>query len=158
MAGFAKYYGVDGESLDADHRGWVDLLAFDWAVGADESSSGATRRRGSADIEDFNIVLAYEKAAVKLQEGLLRGKLFPRVEVELTATYGGARTTYLRYEMKNVTVTSYQVNASGSEEDGPPIVAVANRFEEIKVTYTEYDPTGNALGSVESEYKEERAR
>jgi type VI secretion system Hcp family effector len=158
MAGFAKYDGVDGESLDANHQGWVDLLAFDWAAGAGEALTGASRRRGSAEVEDFNIVLAYEKAAVKLQEGLFRGKVFRRVEVELTATYGGARATYLRYELKNVTVTSYQVNASGSEDDGPPIVAVANRFEEIKVTYTEYDPTGNTLGNVESEYKEEGRR
>jgi type VI secretion system Hcp family effector len=157
MAGFAKYDGVDGESFDADHRGWIDVLAFDWAANRGESS-GPSRRRGDAEVDDFNVVLAYEKAAVKLQEGLVSGKVFPKLTVELTATYGGTRTTYLEYELTNVMVTSYQINASGSEDDGPPIVAVANSFEEIKVTYTEYDPTGSDLGDVVSEYKVEGRR
>jgi len=157
MAGFAKYDGVDGESSDVNHQGWIDVLAFDWAA-ANGDSEGSSRRRSAPDIDDFNIVLVYEKAAVKLQEGLLRGKVFPKVTVELAATYGGARTTYLEYVLKNVIVTSYQVNASGSEDDGPPIVAVANSFEEIKVTYTEYDPTGRSLGNVVSEYRVEAGR
>ena len=152
MAGFAKYDGVDGESLDMNHQGWIDVLAFDWAATNGESD-GSSRRRSVPDIDNFNIVLVYEKAAVKLQEGLLRGKVFPQLTVELTATYGGARTTYLAYELTNVMVTSYQINASGSEDDGPPIVAVANSFEEIKVTYTEYDPAGTSLGNVVSEYR-----
>ena len=157
MAGFAKYDGVDGESLDVNHQGWADVLAFDWA-GMREDSGGSSRRRAAPDIEDFNIVLAYEKAAVKLQESFLMGKVYPKLTVELTATYGGARATYLRYELENVLVTSYQVNASGSEDDGPPIVAVANSFEEIKVTYTEYDLTGTALGNVVSGYELEGRR
>ncbi len=157
MAGFANYDGVDGESFDANHQGWVDVLAFDWA-GTSGDSDGSSRRRSAPDIDDFNIVIAYEKAAVKLQESFLKGKVFPKLDVELTATYGGARATYLKYELENVMITSYQVNASGSEEDGPPIVAVANSFEEIKVTYTEYDPTGTVVGSVVSEYKVEGRR
>ncbi len=157
MAGFAKYDGVDGESLDVNHQGWVDVLAFDWA-GTTAPSTGSSRRRAAPDVEDFNIVLEYEKAAVKLQESFLRGKVYPTLTVELTATYGGARATYLKYELKNVMVTSYQLNASGSEDDGPPVVAVANSFEKIKVTYTEYDPTGRAQGNVVSAYKLEDGR
>ena len=157
MAGFAKYDGVDGESLDANHQGWADVLAFDWA-GTMGDSGGSSRRRAAPEIDDFNIVLAYEKAAVKLQESFLEGKVIPKLTVELTATYGGARATYLKYELDNVMITSYQLNASGSEDDGPPIVAVANSFEEIKVTYTEYDPTGRALGDVVSEHRSEDRR
>lgn len=157
MAGFAKYDGVDGEALDVNHQGWIDVLAFDWA-GTTEHPVGSSRRRAAPDVDDFNIVLEYEKAAVKLQDGFLRGKVYPTLTVELTATYGGARATYLKYELKNVMVTSYQVNASGSEDDGPPMVAVANSFEEIKVTYTEYDPTGTSLGNVVSDYRLEGRR
>jgi type VI secretion system secreted protein Hcp len=157
MAGFVKYDGVDGESLDANHQGWIDLLGFDWAAGRGEAPGGS-RRRSVVDIDDFNIVLEYEKAAVKLQEGFLRGRVFPTLEVELTATYGGARATYLKYELANVTITSFQVNASGSEGDGPPIVAVANSFEKIKVTYTEFDPLGSSRGDAVSEYRIEGRR
>jgi hypothetical protein len=54
-------------------------------------------------------------------------------------------------------ITSYQVNGS-ADEAGPPTVVVGNNFEEIKVTYTEYDDTGSAQGNVETEFKVEKGR
>ena len=53
-------------------------------------------------------------------------------------------------------VTSCQVNASGNDEAGPPTVVVGNNFEEIKVTYTEFDDEGSSKGNVEFEYKVEK--
>ena len=67
--------------------------------------------------------------------------------------FGGIRPTYLRYEMKNVSCTAYQV---GGVADGTrPGVLIANNFEEIKVTYTEYDDTGSSQGSIETTIKVE---
>jgi type VI protein secretion system component Hcp len=88
----------------------------------------------------------------------LKGEIIPLLEIEQTATYGGARATYLRYELKNVMVTSFQVNASGNDEAGPPTVVASNNFEEIKVTYTEYDDTGSSKGNVETEYHVETGK
>ena len=86
------------------------------------------------------------------------GEVIPKLEIELTSTYGGARATYLKYELKNVMVTSFQTNASGNDEAGKPTVVIANNFEEIKVIYTEFDDTGAARGNVETEYEVERGR
>lgn len=158
MAVFAKYDGVDGESQDANHDKWIDVLSLDWgAHRPGGSSTGQSRRRGAAVVEDMFLAIDYEKASPKLLEKCLKGEVVPKLEVELTATYGGARVTYLKYELENVMVTSYQVNASGNDEAGPPTVVVANNFEEIKVTYTEFDDTGAAKGNVETEHKVERA-
>jgi type VI secretion system secreted protein Hcp len=160
-AAFAKYDGIDGESKDQNHDAWIDILSVDWAAQAAApaaGSSGQSRRRGAVVVEDMTITLDYEKAAPKLLEALTRGKVIPKLEIELTATYGGARATYLKYELKNVRVTSYSVNASGNDEAGPPTVVVANNFEEIKVTYTEYDDEGRNKGNVETEYKVEKGQ
>lgn len=154
MAVFAKYDGIDGEATDANHDRWIDVLSAEW--GAHKPSGGATgqsRRRGAAIVEDFNLTIGYDKAAPKLQEKCLRGEIIPKLEIELTATYGGARATYLKYELKNVMITSYHVNASGNDEAGPPTVVVGNNFEEIKVRYTEYDDAGSSKGNVETTYK-----
>jgi len=154
MAAFMKYDGIDGESKDVDHTQWIDVLSFDWGAQAPGSgAAGASRRRGAAVVDDVIITMEYEKAAPKLLEKCLKGAVIPKLEVELTATYGGARATYLHYELKNVMVTSYEVNASGNDEAGPPTVALANSFETIKVTYTEYDDAGSSRGNVEASYK-----
>lgn len=157
MAAFAKYDGVDGESRDAHHNNWIDVLSLDWgAYHPGSGSTGQSRRRASAVVEDLVLTIEYEKASPKLLEKCLKGGVVPKLEVELTATYGGARATYLRYELKNVMVTSYQINASGSDEAGPPTVVIGNNFEEIKVTYTEFDDEGSNRGNVETEYKVEK--
>ena len=58
----------------------------------------------------------------------------------------------MKYELKNVQVTAFDVNASGNDES-PPTVTIANNFEEYKVTYTEYDSEGNKKGNTETAWK-----
>ncbi len=84
------------------------------------------------------------------------GEIIPKLELELTSTYGGAKATYLRYELTNVMITSFQTNASGNDDAGPPTVVIGNNFEEIKVTYTEFDDTGSSQGNVETSFKVEK--
>jgi len=157
MAVFAKFEGVDGESKDSNHDKWIDVLSIDW--GAHKPGGGMTgqsRRRGAAVVEDVTLTVEFEKSSPKLQEKCLKGEVIPKLELEQTATYGGSRMTYLKYELKNVMVTSFQTNASGNDEAGPPTVVIGNNFEEIKVTYTEYDDTGGSKGNVEYEFKVEK--
>lgn len=161
-AGFAKYDGIDGESNDANHDKWIDVLSIDW--GAHKPGGGATgqsRRRGAAVVEDMRLTFEYEKSAPKLLEKLLMGEVIPKLEIELTANYGGSRATYLRYELKNVQVTSYDVSGENLAEgelrsEEIPTVVVKSNFEEIKVTYTEYDDEGSKLGNVETTWKVEK--
>jgi type VI secretion system secreted protein Hcp len=154
---FAKYDGVDGESQDANHDKWIDVLSFDW--GAHKPGGGATgqsRRRGGVIVEDVTLTVEYDKASPKLQEKMLMGEVIPKLEIEQTANYGGSRATYLKYELKNVMITSFSLSASGNDESGPPTVVYSTNFEEIKVTYTEFDRDGGTMGNVEYEWKVEK--
>ena len=151
---FAKYDGIDGESQDQNHDKWIDVLSIDWGVHKPGGgATGQSRRRGAAVIDDMVISFAYEKAAPKLLEKCFRGEVIPKLEIELTVAFE-VPATYLRYEMKNVTCTLYEV--SGTPQLGRPTVVVGNNFEEVKVTYTEYDEQGNSLGNVETELKVEK--
>jgi len=157
MAVFAKYDGIDGESDDDKHGKWIDVLNVDWGIHRPGGgATGQSRRRGAAIVEDMTLTMEYEKASPKLQEQCLEGKVIPKLEIEQTATYGGARATYLKYELKNVMITSIQVNASGNDEAGPPTVSIGNNFEEVKVTYTEYDSAGSKKGNIEYNWKVEK--
>ncbi len=155
-AWFAKYDGFDGESQDQSHDKWIDVLAIDWGVQATGAgASGSSRRRGAPAVDDFVISFQYEKSAPKILEACLTGKVIPKLEIELTTAFSDAgQSTYLRYEMKNVTCRAYDVG--GTATAGRPIVVVGNNFEEIKVTYTEYDDTGSSKGNVETEWKVEK--
>ena len=152
---FAKYDGIDGESTDANHDKWIDVLLLEWGSSKpDGGATGQSRRRGTVIVEDLTLTMAYEKSSVKLLEKLNMGEVIPKLEIEQTANFGGSRATYIKYELKNVQVTSWHVNAAAG--DGPPTVTIANNFEEYKVTYTEYDSEGNKHGNVETTWKVEK--
>ena len=72
----------------------------------------------------------------------------------MTVSFGEARATYLKFEMKNVQITSHSVG--GSVDDGRPVVTYGHNFEEIKVTYTEFDDKGQSKGNVETTWKVEK--
>ncbi len=147
---FARYEGIDGESNDANHNKWIDIIGVHWGISQETSlPTEMTRRRGTAAIEDLVLQFEYEKSAPKLEEKLLKGQVIPKLEIEFTAVYGGARATYLKYELTNVMLTSFSFTSYGNV----PVVEFANSFEEIKVTYTEYDETGSSQGNVEYEFK-----
>ena len=96
---------------------------------------------------DVDVVKELDKASPKIAEAVLTGKVFPKVEIHVTASYGDVgRFVYYAYELTNVRVTSYNIGGSGHDV---PTENFSLNFEEIKVTYTERDSDGNAKGNVE---------
>ena len=156
MALFIKFDGVDGEAKDKDHKGWSDILSFSWGLHkAGAGATGQTRRRGVATVEDVVCTKEYDKSSPKLAEAVCLGKVFPKVEIHDTATYGeGNRATFLKYELKNVMVSSHNVSAAGGG-DAVPTETMSLNFEEVKQTYVEYDAKGGKKGNVEMTWKVE---
>lgn len=150
---FVKFDGIDGESTDANHVGWSDVLSVSESIRMpDGGATGQSRRRGDVIFDDIVLKKELDKTSVKLREKLARGEVIPKVEIEITGTYGGARATYFKYELKNVQITSFDVNASGAD-GSVPTEQMSLNFEEIKWTYTEFDDTGSSQGNVEATWK-----
>lgn len=165
---FAKYDGIDGESTDANHDKWIDVLSIDWGMHKDKAKK---KKPAKNVIDDFQITAEYDKSTPKLLEKALLGEVIPKLEIELTKIGCTDPTgspcppgtpleqvTYLRYELTNVLITSYDVNGSGGADEitPPPTVVISINFEEIKVTYTEYDNEGNKGGNAETTWKVEK--
>jgi len=153
---FIKFDGVDGESQDKDHKAWSVLQSMSWGLHkAGSGTTGAERRRGAATVEDVTCTKDYDKSSPKLAEAVLLGKVFPKVEIHNTATYGdGNRVTFLKYDLKNVAVTMQNISAAGGG-DAIPTEAFSLNFEEVKQTYVEYDSKGGKKGNVEMTWKVE---
>jgi type VI secretion system secreted protein Hcp len=155
---FVRFEGIDGESADQHHQNWCDVAAMSRTVTRPSAATGATRRRGSAQFSAVTLTRQLDKASPKLEEAVARGRVIPTVTIEMTATYGGARQTYYRLTLTNVRVTSYALQASGNDEAGPPTEEVGLSFEEVAVTYTQFDRRGRRLGNVEYSWRIEAGR
>ena len=120
MAGFIKFEGVEGEAQDKDHKGWSDLASFSQTLHKPGSGTGPTRRRGDVVLEDIVIVKEIDKASPKLAEAVCKGKVFPKVDIHLTASYtDSGRVTYYAYELKNVQVVNYTISGASSPMRSP---------------------------------------
>jgi type VI secretion system secreted protein Hcp len=177
---YIKFDGIDGEAQDKDHKGWSVIVSFSQPIHRPSSGTDVTRRRGEVVIEDIVVVKEIDKASPKLAEAICTGKVFPKVEIHLTGPSEGStcQGTFYIYELKNVMITSYKATGSNPlayalitpapdsilPYSGPFIVQAVDapmeelslNFEEIKVIYTECDPsTGKSKGNVEYSWKVE---
>lgn len=147
--GFIKFEGIDGESRDRDHRNWCDLVSFNHSIHQSEAlgSRGTSRRRGTVEVEDLVVVKKLDKASPKLEDAVARGRAIPKVEIHVVSN----GRTYYEYELTNVMVSSYSISVPEPSSE-PPVEEVSLQFEEIKVTYSEFDETGRLVGKVEFEW------
>lgn len=125
-AAFVRIPNVDGESADANHDKWIDVLAIDW--GAHTPGGGATgqsRRRGGAVVEDVTLTIEYEKASPKLAEKCLMGEVIPKLEIELFHADASGRETepYLTIKLTDVLITSCRL-VSGADGPATPSMTV----------------------------------
>lgn len=177
---FIKFDGIDGESQEAGHENWSEIVSFSQSmVQPSSGATGTTRRRGAVVVEDIVVVKQIDKATPKLAEAICKGTVFPKVEIHLTGPSEGSTCdgTFYAYELKNVMITSHKVTgsdplayaliATAPETTLPysgsfivqavdaPMEEISLNFEEIKVIYTECDSKGKTKGNVEYSWKVE---
>ncbi len=145
---YLKLGDIKGESVDADHRDWSNLEAISATITrlSRTNSAGAVTRTAQADVV---VTKELDKASPKLVELAATGQMIPMVELHLTRRFGDANpVVYLKYELKNVLVSSYSVGGSANGATVPTDQFSLN-FEEIKVTYSQYDSrNGRLIGEV----------
>ncbi len=146
--------GIDGEATDVDHKDWIEILSCSMGMADPEAgATGTTRRRGNVVIEDIVVVKELDKSSPKLMEKCARGEVIPSLMIDVCRAVEGGSSTYYKYELENVMVTSFQ--SSGSAEEGTPVETITLNYEEITVTYTEIDKTGKSKGNVEFNWRVE---
>jgi type VI protein secretion system component Hcp len=89
------------------------------------------------------------------RSGISLGSPIGLVEIDICrTTHGKELQCYLQFELANVRITSYSISGS-TEGDQVPTENFSLNFNEIKVTYTEFDDKGNKKGNIEYSWKVE---
>jgi type VI secretion system Hcp family effector len=145
-AAYIKFDGIDGEVVERDHKGWVDLQSMSVIV---HKPGGTAATLGRASLKDFTCSSPIGKASPKLAEAVAKGTRFATVMLSLRLSTDGTRAVYLRYELKNVLVSSYSTTAHTDAAGGAARVSESYslNFEEIKITYVGADGA-TATGAV----------
>jgi type VI secretion system secreted protein Hcp len=94
---FIKIDGIDGESADDKHRGWIELIRYGIGVKqtvstTDSSAGGASAER--ADFSGFLIRKFIDKSSPKLALACADGTHINRIVVELCRS-GADKVTFI---------------------------------------------------------------
>jgi type VI secretion system secreted protein Hcp len=135
---FLKIDGVQGESPDATHKGEIQVLSWSWG----ESAGTARTRRGSlpaACIQDLAFTKFVDSATPALIVNTMTGEV-AETAVLVVRKAGRETNEFLKFTMKNVTISSYQTGASQAENAMTESVVL--HFESLDGHYVRQKPDG----------------
>lgn len=139
---FIKFDGIEGESTDDKHKGWIEMLDISWGVSqlasATQSSSGggSTQR---ADFLDFAFAKLVDKASPLLAKACFSGQHIDTVQVEFCRSGGNDKVAYLTVKFTNVIVSSINIHGGTS---GEPSESIGLNYGKIEMSYTKQDRKG----------------
>lgn len=142
---FIKFDGIDGESNDANHGKWIEILSWSWGASNAGAAGGGTGA-GKVSMQDFHFTCAVSKASPKLFLACATGEHIPAVSLVFTRTLAdGKPVAYYQVTLSDVLVSSL---AGGRDEGTPnrltdrPVEKVSLNFSKIEFKYLPYDDSG----------------
>ena len=152
---FIKIDGVDGESTDAKHKGWIEVQSFQHGVSQPPGgAAGGARSAGRANHQDFTVVKALDKASPKLLLSCCSGKHIPTVTVEFFRPVGdkGEKQKFMQYKLSDVIVASVKPQGVAGGSPDRPTEEVSFNYGKIEWTYTGYETNGVPTGDVRANW------
>jgi type VI secretion system secreted protein Hcp len=137
---FLQITGIAGESKEAKHKDWIDVLS--WSFGESNPGSVATgggASAGKVQMSDFNFMKATSKASPKLFLACASGQRMKEAKLSAVKT-GAMQQEYLTWTFSDVLISSYQTTGSGGDIS---MDSVSLAFAKVQVEYKPQNPDGS---------------
>ncbi|HHL2498724.1 TPA: Hcp family type VI secretion system effector [Yersinia enterocolitica] len=148
---FIKIDGIEGESLDANHKNEIQVLAWKWDVSQHSNMhSGSGGGSGKATVSDFCFTHYIDKASPNLLSYCLLGKHIKNIQFVLRKA-GGDPLEYLTIKFTDVIIT--RVDMAGSLEDETrPREEIRFSFTKMTQDYVMQNAEGHKSGVISANY------
>lgn len=149
---FLKIDGIDGESRDAKHKNWIEVLSFSWGVSQPHSASG--QLTGHVVPEDFSFTHAVDKSSPKVMLACAKGDSINEVQVSFRkAGSGGGGIDYFKYDFFDVFFSSIRPGGQSRAvqvkiEDSVPMEEVTFNYGKVQIQYQQLDRNGKPVGDL----------
>lgn len=147
---YLKLDGIDGESLDAKHKGEIEIESFSWgATRPQVSAPGGGGAVGRVAMQDFSFTTPVSKASPKLFLACVSNQNIKTAL--LTVRRAGAQ----QWDFLKVTMTSVRVSSWKQEAGAGPDVPqdqVALNFSKVEIAYTGQSPSGGPGETVTAKW------
>jgi len=131
-AGFLELEGIEGETADKNHQGWIDILSFSHGMtrweGDRDRLMTPPLSTGSTGPGELTISRLAESPLSSLYLSCVRGKELGGARIDLCAGKGRKRSC-VEYVLSKVTVLSLEVSRPDGER---PTETLTLGFEKMK--------------------------
>jgi type VI secretion system secreted protein Hcp len=144
---YIKINGIDGESLDSDHKNEIEVINWNWHIHQEANMhTGSGGGAGKASVDDLEFEHYVDRSSPNLMKYCLTGKHIDEAKLTIRKA-GGNPLEYLKLTMNDVVVT--RVQPYGTEEDSIRIrEKVSLSFARVKQEYTVQNAQGGSGGAV----------
>jgi len=139
---FLKLTGIDGESVDAKHKGEIDVLAWSWGLSESPPQTGSGGGgAGKVKAQDLSIQKLVDLASPLLLSYSAEGKHISDGTLTARQESKGAGQEFLVFKMTNVLVTS--VSTAETSKDVRPGETVTLNFTKLDFDYRSFKQDGS---------------
>lgn len=138
---FLKIDGVEGESVDAQHKGEIAVEAWSWG---ESQAAGAGGGAGRVAMNDFSFTMRLSKASPKLLLACAEGDHIKAAWLTARCGAGKQADYFLKWTWSDLLISSYQSSAA---EGDAPRDQVSFNFSKIEVEYKEQRADGSFVGA-----------
>jgi len=147
---FLKIDGIEGESTDDRHSGWIEIATYNNGV-IQKSSATASSAGGAgaerSDLGDFIFTKQLDKSSPKIFTACAAGTHINKIVMEICRA-GDEKVKYVAYELTNCILSSYSAAGGGGDI---PAERFSVNFGKIMIRYTQQKragggPAGNIAG------------
>jgi type VI secretion system secreted protein Hcp len=154
---FLKIEGIDGESQDKNHTGWIEIDSFSWGVAnTGSASSGGGGGAGKAVAQDFHFATETSKASPSLMLACATGRHFPQATLACRKAGGTSQVEFLKIKLQDCLVSSYDLGGAAGGAAPVPDDQFSINFVKLDFLYTvartgemvetSFDFSGNLAG------------
>jgi type VI secretion system secreted protein Hcp len=137
---YMKLGDIKGEATDTDHKDWILIESWSWG----ESNPGyvGVPTSEKANFQDLSVTKRVDKATPKLMLACASGQQITSGTLVFTTRAPGTdNEPYLKYELKDVLISSFQ-HGGGAADGSLPTESVSLNFSKIEMTYFAVDAAG----------------
>lgn len=139
---FLQLEGIPGDSVDKQHKDWVEIQSWSFGVTAESSwTKGGGASVGKPNPAPFEITANLSKISPTLYSLIAQGKSIPSATLAVAKTTASATTTnFYTIKLEGVFLTSAQT--AGSEGDDLPTESFKMIFKKATWSYAPQDSKG----------------
>ena len=152
VVGYVNLGDIKGNSMDAKHKEWIEVLSVAQSVNRNINPSAKPREaltKSQVQLGGIELQKNADESSPELVGAVCEGRVFPEVTIDLVRVTAEGNEVFYQWVLKEAYIANYSVNGAntGSIETAEYLTLCYN---EIKWSYKKKDEKGKPQGSVDT--------